>query len=48
MNCPRCGRAMRETRRSHHKKRKWVCPNCRRVRMQAGRPKSTRPGESDE
>ena len=34
MNCNRCGSPMRETKRSHHKKRKWVCPKCGRARMQ--------------
>ncbi len=34
MICKRCGAAMREERRSYHKKRKWVCPKCGAVRMQ--------------
>jgi len=25
---------MKEDKRSHHKKRKWVCPVCGKVRMQ--------------
>jgi transposase-like protein len=32
--CPVCGKGMRELRRTYHKKRKWVCPECGRVRMQ--------------
>jgi len=34
MICPRCKRPMREERRAYHKKRKWVCPQCGKVRMQ--------------
>ena len=34
MRCPRCRRAMREDKRTHHKKRKWICPRCGRVRFQ--------------
>jgi transposase len=39
MTCRRCGKAMREEKRSYHKKRKWVCPNCGAVRMQAQKQK---------
>jgi hypothetical protein len=28
---------MREVSRSHHKQRKWVCPNCRKTRRSRGR-----------
>lgn len=35
MTCARCRLAMRELKRSFHKQRKWVCPRCGRVRMQA-------------
>jgi len=34
MRCKRCRAAMVEAKRSHHKKRKWVCPRCGRSRMQ--------------
>jgi len=34
MLCPRCGTPMKETRGTHHKKRKWVCPKCGKVVMQ--------------
>lgn len=34
MICKRCGKAMRELKRSFHKQRKWKCPKCRRVMMQ--------------
>lgn len=34
MICPKCRRAMREEKRSFHKKRKWKCPHCGKVRMQ--------------
>jgi len=30
---------MREEKGIHHKKRKWVCPKCGAVRMQAQKPK---------
>jgi DNA-directed RNA polymerase subunit RPC12/RpoP len=33
---------MREEKRSFHKKRKWVCPHCGAVRMQAQKPKGGR------
>jgi transposase-like protein len=32
--CNRCHHAMREEKRSFHKKRKWICPHCGRARMQ--------------
>jgi hypothetical protein len=31
---------MVEQKRSHHKKRKWVCPKCGKARMQQERPKN--------
>jgi predicted RNA-binding Zn-ribbon protein involved in translation (DUF1610 family) len=34
MRCKKCGIQMREMKRSYHKQRKWVCPECGRVRMQ--------------
>jgi len=34
VHCKKCGSAMRESPRSHHKKRKWICPKCGRARMQ--------------
>ena len=34
MICPRCKTPMKEKKRSYHKQRKWVCPNCGKVRMQ--------------
>ncbi|MEO0113896.1 MAG: hypothetical protein ABIK93_00275 [candidate division WOR-3 bacterium] len=34
MYCPRCKTKMVEQKRSFHKKRKWVCPKCGKVRMQ--------------
>ena len=40
MICRRCGKAMREGKRVYHKKRKWVCPECGAVRMQAQKPKA--------
>lgn len=36
---------MREERRTFHKQRKWICPRCGKVRMQAVRP---RPGRRRE
>jgi hypothetical protein len=32
---------MREQKRTYHKKRKWICPTCRAVRMQAVKPRKT-------
>ena len=29
---------MRESKRSHHKKRKWICPQCGGARMQNPKP----------
>jgi len=34
MTCPRCGKAMREEKRSFHKNRKWKCPSCGKIRFQ--------------
>jgi transposase len=34
MICSRCKTPMKEEKRSFHKKRKWVCPRCGKVRMQ--------------
>ncbi len=48
MNCNRCGSPMREMKRSHHKKRKWVCPKCGRARMQRPKSKPDRRPESRE
>lgn len=38
MTCPRCRTPMVEEKRSFHKKRKWLCPTCGKVRMQQQRP----------
>jgi len=40
MICPRCKCAMKEQKRSFHKKRKWICPKCGRVRFQIVKKKS--------
>lgn len=34
MKCPKCKIEMKELKRSFHKKRKWVCPRCGKVRFQ--------------
>ncbi|HLG94280.1 MAG TPA: hypothetical protein VI546_05540, partial [candidate division Zixibacteria bacterium] len=34
MTCPRCGKPMREEKRSFHKNRKWKCPHCGKTRFQ--------------
>jgi transposase-like protein len=34
MTCPRCKAAMREEKRTFHKQRKWICPECGRIRFQ--------------
>lgn len=34
MICKHCKVKMREEKRSFHKKRKWICPQCGRARMQ--------------
>ena len=47
MFCKRCGTKMRQSPRSHHKKRKWVCPSCGRARMERT-GKLRRAGRSDE
>lgn len=33
MFCPRCGHKMKEKKGTHHKKKKWRCPNCSRIRF---------------
>jgi transposase-like protein len=33
MKCPRCGENMKETRGTHHKKKKWKCHYCSKVRF---------------
>lgn len=38
MRCKKCGIQMREMKRSYHKQRKWICPQCGRVRMQQQSP----------
>jgi transposase-like protein len=40
MKCPRCKSAMKELKRSFHKKRKWICPECGCIRFQEVKPKS--------
>ena len=40
MYCPRCKAKMVEQKRSCHKKRKWVCPRCGKVRMEAAKPRA--------
>ena len=42
MICPRCKTPMRESKRTYHKKRKWICPNCGKVRMQKSVPRRDR------
>ncbi len=37
MTCQRCKKPMREERRSHHKRRKWVCKGCGHVVYQTPR-----------
>lgn len=34
MFCPKCKIKMKEEKRTFHKKRKWICPKCGKVRMQ--------------
>lgn len=34
MTCPRCRTKMIEQKRSYHKRRKWICPKCGKVRFQ--------------
>jgi len=34
MICSKCKTAMKEERRSFHKRRKWVCPKCGAVKFQ--------------
>lgn len=33
MYCPRCNNKMKETKGTHHKKKKWLCPNCGKIRF---------------
>jgi predicted RNA-binding Zn-ribbon protein involved in translation (DUF1610 family) len=35
VNCKRCKVKMKPTRGTHHKKKKWRCPECGRHRMQS-------------
>lgn len=42
MHCKRCKVKMREDKRSHHKRRKWICPKCGRARMQSAAEKPGR------
>ena len=44
MTCPRCKVKMVERKRSYHKQRKWVCPQCGAARMQSQKPRPPRPG----
>lgn len=44
MTCPRCKATMKELKRSFHKQRKWVCPECGRIRFQ--KPKKPRTGKA--
>ena len=40
MTCKHCKLPMKELKgHIYHKKRKWKCPACARVRMQAQKPK---------
>jgi hypothetical protein len=43
MFCKYCRVKMREERRSFHKKRKWICPECGRARMQNVEEKREKP-----
>ncbi len=38
MYCPKCKIKMREQKRIFHKKRKWICPRCGKIRMQIQKP----------
>jgi DNA-directed RNA polymerase subunit RPC12/RpoP len=42
MFCSRCKVKMIEQKRSYHKQRKWVCPQCGAARMQAQKPRPPR------
>lgn len=42
MICPKCRRAMNEQGRVFHGQRKWICPVCKKVRMQKVRPRQSR------
>jgi transposase len=37
--CSSCKKAMTEERRSHHKRRKWICRHCGNVTYQTPRKK---------
>lgn len=39
MICSRCKAPMKEEKRSFHKRRKWICPKCGKVRFQQPKPK---------
>ncbi|MFB0518093.1 MAG: hypothetical protein ACETWC_02295 [Acidobacteriota bacterium] len=41
MYCPRCKVKMKEEKRVYHRQRKWVCPRCGKVRMQAVKSNKT-------
>ena len=43
MICPSCKTPMKEEKRSFHKQRKWICPQCGKVRMQQKPRKRDRP-----
>jgi transposase-like protein len=34
VNCKRCKVKMQPTRGTHHKQKKWTCPQCGRSRME--------------
>jgi len=34
LTCPKCKVKMVEQKRPFHKKRKWICPRCKKVRME--------------
>ena len=40
MICARCKVKMRESPRSHHKRRKWICPQCGRAKLENRKPKA--------
>ena len=42
MVCRRCKTKMIEQKRSFHKQRKWVCPQCGAARMQSQKPRPLR------
>lgn len=47
MKCPRCGENMKETRGTHHKKKKWKCQHCSKVRFTDLRGKYKKNSERD-